>query len=155
MDGVTFSPDGSFLAAHAANPTGTVRVWNTGSGRLVLELADGYSDYLAFLPGGTALAVEKAGAFELWSLPDGKQLRTLEVAGDAGPFAFSPDGTLLALSAGELIQLWRVSDGELLATLTGPLGWVGSVTFSPDGRFLVTGSEDGTVRLWGVPAGKP
>lgn len=155
MVSATFSPDGSLLAAQAALPSGTIWVWHVDSGQVVLTLEGdeyGYADYLAFLPDGTALAVERPGELELWSLAQGRLLRTLPVAAGVGPFAFSPDGALLALGAGDRVELRRVSDGELLATLVAHLGWVGSVTFSPDGQFLVTGAEDGTVRLWGVPA---
>jgi len=37
-----------------------------------------------------------------------------------------------------------------LRTLTGHTRPVWSVTFSPDGKLLVSGSEDGTMLLWGV-----
>jgi len=46
--------------------------------------------------------------------------------------------------------LWRVADGQLLRTLEGHSGPVNSVSFSPDGSWLASGSWDGTVKLWRV-----
>jgi len=48
------------------------------------------------------------------------------------------------------VQLWRVADGTLLRTLKGHTDEVTGVAFTPDGRLLVSGSKDGTIRLWGV-----
>ncbi|NJL35891.1 MAG: hypothetical protein HC840_25005 [Leptolyngbyaceae cyanobacterium RM2_2_4] len=36
----------------------------------------------------------------------------------------------------------------LLATLNGHLDWILSVTFSPDGKTLVSGGRDGAVAVW-------
>jgi WD40 repeat protein len=48
-----------------------------------------------------------------------------------------------------------LSGGPLLATLQNHTGPVYGVAFNADGRLLVSGSEDATVRLWEVPSGQP
>ncbi|MFD9563810.1 WD40 repeat domain-containing protein, partial [Streptomyces sp. NPDC059994] len=50
---------------------------------------------------------------------------------------------------------WDVSTGRPLHTLTGHTANVSSVSFSPDGTTLATGSRDGTARLWDVSTGRP
>ena len=42
----------------------------------------------------------------------------------------------------------------LIRTLTGHTGCVNSVTYSPDGKKVASGSEDGTVRIWDVGRGE-
>ncbi|MCM0592588.2 MAG: WD40 repeat domain-containing protein [Gloeotrichia echinulata IR180] len=41
--------------------------------------------------------------------------------------------------------------GELKSTLTGHSDAVGSVAISPDGQTLVSGSRDGTIKIWRMP----
>ena len=49
--------------------------------------------------------------------------------------------------------MWNTSTG-LPAHLRGHTDYVSSVTFSPDGKTLVSGSVDKTIRLWDVATGK-
>ena len=46
--------------------------------------------------------------------------------------------------------LWNLCQGDQLATLTGHEWIVTCAAFSPDGRQLVTGSQDATARIWDV-----
>jgi WD40 repeat protein len=66
--------------------------------------------------------------------------------------AFSPDGQTLALTAQEFVHLWDVVRRRL-TILEGHEADVWSLAFAPDGRTLVTGGHDGTVRLWDVSDG--
>ena len=43
-----------------------------------------------------------------------------------------------------------VKDIKLLKSLEGHKGGVLSVSFSPDGRFLASGSRDNTIKIWEV-----
>ena len=43
-----------------------------------------------------------------------------------------------------------MDSGNLKATLTGHIGSIFDLDFSPDGNSLASGSNDGTIRLWDV-----
>jgi len=51
------------------------------------------------------------------------------------------------------VEFWDVAKGTLKKSLTGHSGSVNAVAFSPDGKTLVNGSDDMTVKLWNVPSG--
>jgi WD40 repeat protein len=69
--------------------------------------------------------------------------------------AFSPDGQFLAspIAGGNKIGIFRVSDGSLVRTLEGHISGVTSVTFSPDGSLIASGSWDNTIKIWRVSDG--
>ena len=68
--------------------------------------------------------------------------------------AFSLDGSRVMTVAGEVIRVWDRSAGKPLVELRHAKS-VTAASFSADGRFVVSASDDGTARIWDVASGHP
>jgi WD40 repeat protein/tRNA A-37 threonylcarbamoyl transferase component Bud32 len=153
---VAFSPHGEWLASSSHD--GTVRLWNVSEGRLtrILTAGLGWLNGIAFSPDGALLATAAMQGVAVWDLRGtggegpGTPLdtRTASVVNRA---CFSPDGSRIASSdeAGR-IWLWDTLSGAEVASWMGHEGSIPDVAFSPDGRFLASGSYDRTLAIWEV-----
>ncbi len=149
---MSWSRDGRLLAV-AGGEHNEVPVWELATGRIRHRIFVDNPHQLAFSGDGRHLVVV--------AVPG--QVRVLELgvekpcldrkATEAGvnALAVSPDSTRLALSDGQVIRVWDMA-GKELAVLRGHDGQVLDLAFSPDGRALVSSSEDGTAVVWDVPA---
>jgi serine/threonine protein kinase/WD40 repeat protein len=69
--------------------------------------------------------------------------------------AASPDGKFFVVAGFSGAQLWDVAGGRPVRAFFHHRNHVSSAAFSPDGRALLTVSEDRKGQLWSVPDGKP
>lgn len=163
---VTFSPDGKQLAT--SDTSGEVQIWDvaTGQQQLALKADTVWTWAVAFSQNGQILAT--AGddyQVKLWNAQTGACLQILQGHSNTiNAIAFSPTSNLLA-SCGQdaTIRLWAVNccsetqaktqDAACVGILQGHQGRVWSIAFSPDGQTIVSGSEDGTLKLWDVRTG--
>jgi serine-threonine kinase receptor-associated protein len=68
---------------------------------------------------------------------------------EEGGASVHPDGTKFAAGGSDLgVRVCSFETGEVLELMKGHHGPVRAVRYSHDGKRIVTGSEDGTIRLW-------
>jgi WD40 repeat protein len=144
---VAFSPDGSLLAS--SHSDAIIHLWDPISGSLI-NTFEGYSgSNLAFSPDGLTLVSASKEEIYLWDISAGQLIATLDNVWDVSHIALSPDGAVLVSVDRYYFHLWEASSGQMIESYLSDK--INSLAFSPCGRLLFTGGDDGVVRMWGVP----
>jgi WD40 repeat protein/serine/threonine protein kinase len=171
--GVAFSRDGSRLLTSSYDKT--ARLWDVASGK-ELKALRGHTWWVwqaAFSPNeDRVVTVGQDGIAIVWDLEADR--RSPPFTGHEGPVycaAFSPDGGAVVTGGYDRrLLVWRpdelkpfnyrnlehggnVAEPVKFRALEGHANRVHSVCFSKDGRLLLSGSYDNTVRLWDYSAG--
>jgi WD40 repeat protein len=166
IDGVTsivFSGNGARIASCSHDKS--VRVWNAKLGTLVCGPFTGHQHsvvFVGFSPNTRRIvSASWEGNVCVWSgvtgaLVSGPSLRHAEgaiavaFAPNSTRYAVSPDGKWIAGYADNKctkVHVWASTTGQLAASLEGQADVVTSMTFSPDGRRILTSSNDKTIRV--------
>lgn len=124
---IVFSQDGQTLASGYAEDY--IRLWDATTGKLNQIL--------------------RGNPYPLW-------LQSITISPNGNTLACLNTNTQSSGGYGQIL-LWDLTNGKFQKTLTGHDKNIGvgrsnhpnSIVFSPDGSLIVSGSLDGTVRLWG------
>jgi WD40 repeat protein len=168
---LAYSPDGQQLAVLNRSPDGQSRfvIWSvsdpTPSTAWEISL-DAPANSVAFSPDGKSLAIGGKNGIALWDVDNRALLwRAQRNQSEVLSVAFSPNGRTLATGqVGSTIVLWDITasrGAQLLKTLSGNPNQprhtddVWSVAWSPDGRWLASGSAgiNNYVLVWNVETG--
>ena len=155
VNSVAFSPCGRFLVAG-----GTMRVYILDVGSCILirtisGIAAGDVKSVAFSPNGRCVATGSALP-EIWILDIASQKAIKKFTGpqeEITSIGFSPNGKLVAASSYDCtICIWDVKTGLKVREFRFSAA-VGSLAFSPEGRFIALG-EGNIIRLLNIETGK-
>jgi WD40 repeat protein len=178
VTGAAFTTDGAQFALGFRN--GGAEIWDTASVKKIKSLPPAKEDAdvraIAFSADGKALI--GAGVFDddvfVWNLDTGKMQRIYKMPNSLAGYrygtsvAMSRDRKLVAaglgqrhVSSGDVgaerggIHVWEADTGKLRTTLRNQRGAITALAFSPNDKWIVSGSLDGTIQYWDRNTGRP
>ena len=134
---------------------GTVRLWDLKEAKL-LETLEGHRSWVkavAFSGDGRyALSTGYDSRLLRWDLETGRIVTDITHQREDHALVSHTDGTR-AYSAGDArgIACWDITSGKLLGELKGHGRPVRALALSPDGKTVVTASDDTTLLVWKAP----
>jgi DNA-binding beta-propeller fold protein YncE len=148
---IAASPDGKMLALGISD--NKTQLISPEDGSVVRTLRSNYGGWaVTFSPDSKLIVAGTSQGILMWEsstgvwLPtSGGQDKTIK------SLVFSHDGKTIAGGGRGFIYLWNVENGEIINFVEDDrLGEANSIDFSPDDSLLVSGTDDGIVRIWDV-----
>jgi WD40 repeat protein len=153
INSVAFSSDGTKILTAAQN----AKILLTGTDSLLKTFSNNRTiGSMAFSPDNSKILAGTAhNTTILWDVATGESLYTFSIPpveyASVDAVAFSPDGNQFSIEAGiGIFHLYETSNGNLLYSFTGHSSGINSLAFSPDNSKILSGSTDGTAKLWDI-----
>lgn len=149
---VAYSPDGRFVAS--ASTDGSAKIWdvnNVQQPQLIRAHTKSVSDFAFSDDGRLLISAGGDGIAKAWDLATNRQIMTYRHGSAINCVALSKNGRMLVTCGRDKqVKLWNTTRGNMIGTLAEFRKLVRSVSFSPDGRYLLAGGgmENDELKLW-------
>ena len=154
---VSFTPSGDEFATVSEN--GSIKFWSAKDASFITEKSNAHDKKIgdiSFSQNDNGFATAGAdGRVKVWEWDANRKLVetiSIESSNILPRVALSSDGKKLAVKASNhRIQLWEFKGREWTQyglPLQGHVTDITTMSFSPNGKRLVSGSEDGVIKVW-------
>lgn len=155
MTTLTYSTDSTRIITGADD--GLIKIWDISSGFHIATFTEHTSAVTAcaYSKRGNILFTSSLdGSVRAWDMLRYRNFRTFTAPTrlSFSCLAIDPSAEVVCAASHDSfdIHLWSVQTGALLDQLSGHEGPISTLAFTPDGRYLVSGSWDRTIRVWSV-----
>ena len=155
VDKVVFSNDGKYLLSTSHMFDHSIKVWDVKNGTLYNTLNTDASvrDVVYSSDGKEIISVLWQGKIDTWDAQTWKRIKSNRIVDVLECAAISPDGRLLALGSYG-IKVFDMQSDSVIMTLNGHTKPIEALSFSADGKSLLSASDDHTIRLWNLKTKK-
>ncbi|MDB9449523.1 WD40 repeat domain-containing protein [Dolichospermum circinale] len=170
VNAIAVTPDGKTVISGSRD--NTIKIWDLGTGQEKFTL-EGHSDWvnaIAVTPDGkTVISGSYDKTIKIWDVETGTEKFTLEGhSSSVKAIALTSDGkTVISGSSDNTIKIWDITQqktgffdfiheripSRLKFTLKGHSDSVKAIAVTPDGKTVISGSYDKTIKIWDVETG--
>ena len=146
-----FSPNGKYIVS--ASKDHNIRIWNAFDGHCI-RILEGHSEEVlsaSFSSDGKRIVSgSRDKTVRIWDAESGECIQNLQSFTDwINSVSFSPDNMRIVV-ASEVLRICDVSTMQYLKTIKGYF----MTTFSSDGKFIVSPSDQNRICLWDITTGQ-
>ncbi|GLZ76326.1 hypothetical protein Afil01_11330 [Actinorhabdospora filicis] len=153
---LAWSPDGLHVATGHAD--GRVETWRVPAFRRhdAQSAHTGAVTALAWSPDGRQLysagSDRRVLEWQSWTLSAGRTIPTL--VKDVRSLLYATDSRILVTCGGPgVLHAWNLDENRPCWEGTAGPQWINTASWSPDGRYALTGASDGELRVWDLSTG--
>jgi len=162
---IAFSPDGTRIITCSFDDR-IIKIWDAATGQELRTISEDLDsvDFISFTPDGKYIVSRSrpkqtfSTTIIIWDANTGMKIRGIS-AEYFCPIAIHPDGSQIATvpyrrNKIRLIDVTTGKDIKTASEFTGHTDEIKSLAFSPDGKLIVSGSSDKSIKLWDAATGK-
>jgi WD40 repeat protein len=151
---VAWQPGGNLFASTGQDSA--VVLWDASSGNVAARIRPGtaWTEQIAFSPDGKRLATATGKVLALWDCA-GQKVHAFEpLAGTISAISWDKPGRDLAAASTGAVTVYRMEPPQFPARKYPWAAACLTAAFSPNGKVLASGMQDGTVHFWWLTTGK-